>query len=59
MSGAASIEKASAGDDEGVDHTCRNKMCHNPRHLEGVSSEENTRRRHEWARRRFAQGAIV
>jgi hypothetical protein len=27
-------------------------MCHNLAHLEGVSSEENTRRRHEWARRR-------
>ena len=40
------------GEDEGVDHTCRDLMCHNLRHLEGVSSEENTRRRHEWARRR-------
>jgi hypothetical protein len=53
------------GDDEGVDHVCHNrdascpggrecphKMCHNLAHLQGVSSEENTRRRHEWARRR-------
>jgi hypothetical protein len=31
---------------------CRHKLCHNPRHLEGVSVEENTRRRQEWARRR-------
>jgi hypothetical protein len=40
------------GEDEGLDHTCHNLMCHNLRHLEGVSSEENTRRRHESARRR-------
>jgi hypothetical protein len=44
-------EHGELGEGEGVDHTCRDKMCHNLRHLEGVSSEENTRRRHEWARR--------
>ena len=37
-----------------VDHTCRNKLCHNPRHLEAVPDEENTRRRQAWARQHAA-----
>ena len=52
------------GEGESVDHRCHNedpscpgglecahKMCHNLAHLEGVSAEENNRRRWEWARR--------
>jgi hypothetical protein len=35
------------GPGESVDH-----VCHNLAHLEGVSAEENRRRRWEWARRR-------
>jgi hypothetical protein len=31
---------------------CPHLLCHNLKHLEGVSSEENSRRRWEWARRR-------
>lgn len=53
------------GPGESVDHVCHNRdlscpggkdcrhrMCHNLAHLEGVSAEENRRRRWEWARRR-------
>jgi hypothetical protein len=28
-----------------VDHLCRNRPCYNPKHLEAVTHEENTRRR--------------
>lgn len=31
---------------------CAHRMCHNLAPLEGVSAEENRRRRWEWARRR-------
>ena len=62
-------------DGESVDHRCHNedpdcpgglecphRMCHNLAHLQGVSSEENTRRGWEWARqheRARANGAGV
>ena len=58
-------EHGEQGDGESVEHAChtrdvscpggkdcRHRMCHNLAHLEGVSAEENRRRRWEWARRR-------
>jgi hypothetical protein len=50
-------EHGELAEGETVDHTCRDKLCHNTEHLEGVSREENTRRRHEWQRRRAIERA--
>lgn len=34
-----------------LDHTCRNKCCCNPHHLEPVTVKENTRRHYEYVKK--------